>query len=136
MPERTGRAPEREQSMCKPSRILIAVLLGLAVAGCDSVELTLSVKPGAPGTLDVANATTATWTDARLTVEVVESDNSATPCAERTISSWRAGQTVSVPSCGNKIRLLVTTGGETARFSYVNGQLFRVFGRKEVPVAP
>lgn len=122
--------------MSKPSRFLIVMLLGIAAAGCDSMELTIGVVPGASGTLDVANATAATWTDARLTVEVVESDNSLTPCAERTIVSWRPGEKVSVPSCGNKIRLVVSTGGKTARFSYVNGQLFRLFGRKEVPVAP
>jgi hypothetical protein len=43
---------------------------------------------------------------------------------------------VSVPACGDKIRLTLTTGGETARFAYANGQLYRRFGRKEVPVAP
>ena len=69
-------------------------------------------------------------------VETVESDNSTTPCAERTIVSWRPGETISVPSCGNKIRLDADHRGKTARFSYANGQLFRLFGRKEVPVAP
>ncbi len=122
--------------MIKPNRILIALLLGFAIAGCDSVELTIGVTPGASETLDVANVTSATWTDARLTAEIVESDNSATPCAERTMVGWRPGEKVSIPSCGNKIRLVVTTGGKTARFTYVNGQLFRLFGRKEVPVAP
>ena len=52
------------------------------------------------------------------------------------VGSWKPGETISVPACGTKIRFTLTTGGETARFSYANGQLFRVFGRKEVPVAP
>jgi len=123
-------------SVSKLNRILIAVLLGFAVVGCDSVDLTIGITPAASGTLDVANVTSAAWTNARLTAEVVESDNSTTPCAERTTPSWRPGEKVSIPSCGNKIRLVVTTGGKTARFTYVNGQLFRLFGRKEVPVAP
>jgi len=118
-----------------PGRLFCCLLVVLAIAACDSVDLTIAVAPGQPGTLDVANADDTTWTDARLTVEVVESDNSATPCAERTITIWRPGETVSIPSCGRKIRLVLNTGGQTSRFTYVNGRLFRVFGRKEVPVA-
>jgi hypothetical protein len=116
-------------------RWLCCSLMFLAVAACDSVELTIAVAPGAPGTLDVANATDTIWIDARLTVEVVESDNSATPCAEQSATIWRPGETISIPSCGRKIRLVLSTGGQTSRFTYVNGRLFRVFGRKEVPVA-
>jgi hypothetical protein len=33
------------------------------------------------------------------------------------------------------MRFTLTTGGETARFSYVNGQLYRRIGRKEVPIS-
>ena len=116
------------------SQILCGLLLMFATLGCDSVDITIGVAPGASGTLEVANANDTGWIDARLVVEVVESDNSTTPCAERTVGSWRPGNTVSVPECGNKIRLTLTTGGKTARFSYANGQLFRRFGRKEVPV--
>ena len=116
------------------SQIPCGLLLMLAALGCDSVDLTIGVVAGAPGTLEVANANDTEWIDARLVVEVVESDNSTTPCAERTIGSWRPGDTVSVPECGNKIRLTLITGGKTARFSYANGQLNRYFGRKEVPV--
>lgn len=122
--------------MITPGRWLCGMLMFLAIAGCDSVELTIAVAPGASGTLDIANANDTIWTDARLTVEVVESDNSATPCADRHVASWRPGETISIPSCGKKIRLVLSTGGRTSRFTYVNGRLFRVFGRKEVPVAP
>jgi len=108
----------------------------LAIAACDSVELTIAVAPGPSGTLDVANANDTPWKDARLTVDTVESDNSATPCVTRDVASWGPGETVSIPSCGKKIRLVVSTGGQTSRFTYVNGRLYRVFGRKEVPVAP
>lgn len=115
----------------------IPVLIAfLAIAGCDSMELTIAVAPGVSGTLDVANANETAWTDARLTVDVVESDNSATPCAERRVASWRPGEKITIPSCGKKIRLVLTTAGQTSRFTYVNGRLFRVFGRKEVPVSP
>jgi hypothetical protein len=115
-------------------RVLIGLLLAIAAVGCDSMELTIGVTPGASGVLDVRNANATDWIDAQLLVEAVESDNSTTTCAERTIGVWRSGEVVSVPACGGKIRLTLTTGGETARFAYANGQLFRRFGRKEVPV--
>jgi hypothetical protein len=118
------------------SRIFVGLLLVGALQGCDSMELTIAVAEGRNGTLDVSNANSTEWIDARLLVEAVESDNSKSLCVERTIGSWKPGETVSVPRCGAKIRLTLTTGGETARFSFANGQLFRVFGRKEVPVAP
>jgi hypothetical protein len=118
------------------SRFVIAMLLMCVVLGCDSMELTIGVVEGPSGTLEVANANDAEWIDTRLVVETVESDNSKSLCVEKNIGVWKPGETISVPACGTKIRLTLTTGGETARFSYVNGQLFRVFGRKEVPVAP
>lgn len=118
------------------SQILVGVLLAGAFLGCDSMELTIGVVEGGSGTLDVANANDNEWVDARLVVETVESDNSKSFCAEKNIGNWKPGSTISVPACGAKIRFTLTTGGETARFSYSGGQLFRVFGRKEVPVAP
>jgi hypothetical protein len=118
------------------SRILVGLLLAGASLGCDSVELTISVVEGGSGTLDVANANDNEWIDARLVVEAVESDNSRSFCSEEDIGRWNPGESISVPACGEKIRFTLTTGGETARFSYTGGQLFRVFGRKEVPVAP
>jgi hypothetical protein len=113
---------------------LLAVLLALVVIGCDSMELTINVRPGSDATLVVANANDIEWSDALLVVESVESDNSTTLCTERRVGTWRPGEEIAVAACGNKIRLTLTTGGETARFSYANGQLFRRFGRKEVPV--
>lgn len=118
------------------SQILIGMLLVGALLGCDSMELTIGVAEGGSGTLDVANADDSEWIDVRLVVEAVESDNSRALCAEKSVGSWKPGETISVPACGTKIRFTLTTGGETARFSYSNGQLYRVFGRKEVPVAP
>lgn len=122
--------------MKNPSRILVGLLLMSAVVGCDSMELTIGVEPGAAGTLEVFNVNDIEWIDARLVVDAVESDNSTRRCAEKTIGTWGPGDSVSVPMCGKKIRFTLTTGGATSRFSYVNGQLFRIFGRKEVPVAP
>ncbi len=118
------------------SQILIGMLLVGALLGCDSMELTIGVAEGGSGTLDVANADDSEWIDVRLVVEAVESDNSRALCAEKSVGSWKPGETISVPACGTKIRFTLSTGGETARFSYSNGQLYRVFGRKEVPVAP
>lgn len=116
-------------------RLLFLVLLAGAAVGCDSVDLTIGVAPGSADSLLVSNANDSEWTDARLVVETVESDNSTTPCVERTVATWRPKETVTIPACGNKIRLTLTVGAETARFAYANGQLFRRFGRKEVPVA-
>jgi len=117
------------------TRFLFMLLLAASAAGCDSVDLTIGVSPGTGGRLLVANANDIEWIDARLVVETVESDNSTAPCFDRMVASWPPGKTIDIPECGNKIRLTLTTGGETARFAYANGQLFRRFGRKEVPVA-
>ncbi|MEX1312153.1 MAG: hypothetical protein AB1Z65_17170 [Candidatus Sulfomarinibacteraceae bacterium] len=121
--------------MLHPIRLLCLVLLAGAAAGCDSVDLTIDVAPGSADSLIVSNANAGEWTDARLVVETVESDNSTAPCVERTMATWRPEETITIPACGNKIRLTLTVGSETARFAYANGQLFRRFGRKEVPVA-
>lgn len=118
------------------SQILIGLTLLAAMVACDSMELTIGVVEGGSGTVGVTNANDREWTDARLVVEAVETDNSRSLCAEKSIGTWKPGETVSVPACGSKLRLTLIIGGETARFSYSNGQLFRVFGRKEVPVAP
>ncbi len=120
--------------MRRPHQILIGLLFVGAVFGCDSVELTIGVEPGVSGSLDVSNANDWEWTGARLLAEAVESDNSTTVCLDREIAGWRPGETISIPKCGNKIRFTLTTGGQTARFAYANGRLYRVFGRKEVPV--
>jgi hypothetical protein len=98
------------------------------------MELTIGVEPGPGETLEVANANDTVWTDALLVVEVVDGGH-ITLCAEKRVGAWQPGETVSVPACGEKIRLTLTTQGETARFAYANGELFRRFGRKEVPVA-
>ena len=118
----------------KPIHLLCCLLL-MATAGCDSVELTIGVRPGPDSTLRVSNANDAEWVDAVLLIEVVESDNSTSRCGERRVASWLPGDEISVPTCPGKLRMTLTTGGETARFSWVNGQLFRKFGRKEVPVS-
>jgi len=120
--------------MTAPGRILLSLLAAAAVLACDSVELTLAVSPAAGGGLDVSNANDTAWPDARLLVEAVESDGSTTTCLETAVGTWHPGDAVTVPVCGDKLRLTVTTGGETARFSWANGQLYRKFGRKEIPI--
>lgn len=121
--------------MQHPRRLLCFVLLAVAAVGCDSVDLTIAVSPGSADSLLVSNANDSEWIEAQLVVETVESDNSTTPCVDRTMATWKPRETVTIPVCGNKIRLTLTVGAETARFAYANGQLFRRFGRKEVPVA-
>jgi len=117
----------------KPLHVLVGLLI-LVVVGCDSMELTIGVESGNDSTLKVSNANDTEWADALLVVESVESDNSTSLCGEHRVGTWQPGESISVGACGSKIRLTLTTGGETARFSYANGQLFRRFGRKEVPV--
>ncbi|HSN56380.1 MAG TPA: hypothetical protein VLT32_17060 [Candidatus Sulfomarinibacteraceae bacterium] len=115
-------------------RILLGLLAAASLLACDSVELTIGASPAADGALGVSNANDAAWADARLLVEAVESDGSTTVCAEETVASWRPGETVTVPVCGDKLRLTLTTGGDTARFVWANGQLYRKLGRKEIPM--
>jgi len=122
--------------MKMPNHIVCGLLLVVATVACDSVDLTIGVIPGAPGTLEVFNANDAAWNNVHLLVETVESDHSTTTCTERDIGTWQPRDAISIPVCGEKLRITVTTGAGTARFSYANGELFRVFGRKEVPVAP
>lgn len=121
--------------MKTPGHAITALALVAALTACDSVDLTIDVRPASDGGLEIVNANDQTWTDARLVVETVETDNSTAPCAEKTIANWAPGEPILVPRCGNKTRFTLTTGGKTSRFSYSNGQLFRLFGRKEVPVA-
>ena len=74
------------------------------------------------------------WTDTRLVVEAFESEGATRPCFEEAQTRWQPGQAIRVPRCAEKVRFTLTAGGETARFSYANGQLYRRFGRKEVPI--
>jgi hypothetical protein len=116
------------------SRPLLVVALAAGLLACDSMELTIAVSESADGWLEVANANDTVWTDAHLVVEAVESEGTTRPCVEEDMSRWEPGAAVRVPACGEKIRLTLTTGSETARFSYSNGQLFRRIGRKEIPI--
>lgn len=114
--------------------ISLGLLLGVGLVACDSMELTLEVSPSDDGWLEVANANDSAWKDALLVVEASESEGTTRPCGEERVDRWEPGEAIRVPACGEKVRLTLTTGGETARFSYFNGQLYRRIGRKEVPV--
>jgi len=113
-----------------------AVILFVGV-GClvDSVELTIAVRQVDEGWLEVSNANDTAWKDARLTVEAFESEATITPCGEEYLQRWEPGQTVRVPACAEKVRFTLETGGETSRFSFFNGQLYRRLGRREVPIS-
>jgi hypothetical protein len=129
-----GTRSDGEAGMAVSHRLISVVLMSAALAACDSMELTIGVESGSNATLTVRNANAEAWSDARLLVETVESDNSTTVCAEEIVNTWLPGESISVPMCGDKVRLTLFTGGEVARFSYVNGQLYRRIGRKEVPI--
>ena len=122
----------------RPMLILCVATTLTVGAGCfvDSVELTIAVRQGDEGWLEVSNANDTAWKDARLTFEAFESEGTITPCGEEYIERWEPGQIVRVPACAEKVRFTLDTGGETARFSYFNGQLYRRLGRREVPISP
>lgn len=110
------------------------VLIGVLALACDSLELTVAVNRNPDRSLSVSNANDTEWVDVRLVVEGVEGDGVVRPCGDQTIATWRPNQIITVPECADKVRLTVTTGGETARFAYYNGALFRRIGRKEIPI--
>jgi len=116
------------------SRILLAALLAAGLAACDSMELTIAVKRIDEEWLEVVNSNDRVLKDVHLVVEAFESEGATTPCREEKLPRWEAGATIRVPACAEKVRLTLTAGGETARFSYSNGQLYRRLGRKEVPI--
>jgi len=116
-------------------RLSVGLVFIIALIACDSLELMIEVRSPEDGWLEVANANDSTWKDARLVVEVVESEGTTRPCDEKRLERWEPGERIRVPSCGEKLRLTLTTGGETARFSYLNDHLYRRIGRKEVPIA-
>jgi hypothetical protein len=116
------------------SRLLISALLAVACVACDSIELTIAVRQPEKDWLEVVNATDSVWKDAHLVVEANESEGASRPCGEQRVARWEPGEAVRVQVCGEKHRFTLTTGGETARFSYSRGQLYRRIGRKEVPI--
>ena len=121
----------------RPMPTFCAAVILIVGVGClvDSVELTIAVRQVDDGWLDVSNANEAAWKDARLTVEAFESEATITPCGEEHIERWEPGETVRVPACAEKVRFTLDTRGETARFTYFNGQLYRRLGRREVPIS-
>lgn len=114
--------------------IAVSLIMGI---GCfvDSVELTIAVRRADGGWLEVSNANDTAWNDARLTIEAFESEGTITPCGEEFIERWEPGQIVRVPACAEKVRFTLDTGGETSRFSFFNGQLYRRLGRREIPIS-
>ena len=116
------------------SRIVLAALLVAGLVACDSMELTIAVKQIDQDWLEVVNSNDRALEDVRLVVEAFESEGATTPCGEENLPRWEPGAAIQVPACAEKVRFTLTVGGETARFSYSNGQLYRRLGRKEVPI--
>jgi hypothetical protein len=116
------------------SRICIALVFAAGLVSCDSMELLIAVNQPEEGWLEVVNANDWVWKDAHLVVEAFESEGATRLCREERIEQWEPGGAIRVPACAEKVRFTVTTGGETARFSYSSGQLYRRIGRKEVPI--
>lgn len=120
--------------MRSPLKICLCVMLATSIIACDSIELTIAVHEVDDDWLEVVNENDTVWTDARLVVEAFESEGATRPCAEEARSRWAPGEAMRVRRCGEKVRFTLTAGGDTARFSYANGQLYRRIGRKEVPI--
>ena len=118
-----------------PMRVLFVLTLVAACLGCDSMELTIAVNPGGEGQLEVVNSNDRALKDVRLIVEAFESEGTVRQCSDANVARWEPGQKIRVQQCANKVRFTLTAGGETARFSYFNGQLYRRIGRKEVPIS-
>ncbi len=106
----------------------------MGLLACDSMELTIAVSQPEEEWLEVVNANNRALEDAHLVIEASESEGATRPCGEIDVPRWEPGREIRVKACGEKIWLTLTTGGETARFSYSNGQLYRRIGRKEVPI--
>ena len=116
------------------SKIFRVALLASGLIACDSMELTIAVKQVNQDWLEVVNSNDRVLKDVRLVIEAFESEGATTPCGEESLPRWEPGAVIRVPACAEKVRLTLFTGGETARFSYSDGQLYRRLGRKEVPI--
>jgi hypothetical protein len=117
------------------SRIGIAVVFAVGLVACDSMELSIDVSQCEEGWLEVVNSNDRALEDVHLVVEAFESEGATRPCVEETVSHWEPGASIRVPECAEKVRFTLTSGGETARFSYTKGQLYRRIGRKEIPIS-
>jgi hypothetical protein len=115
-------------------RIALVIMLIAGLFACDSIELTIAVNEAEDGWLEVVNSNDRVLKDAQLIIEAFESEGATRPCGEEVVSRWEPGQAIRVKACAEKIRFTLTTGGETARFSYSMGRLYRRIGRKEVPI--
>ena len=115
-------------------RIVVMIILTAGLFACDSMELTIAVNQPEKGWLEVVNSNDRALKDARLVIEAFESEGTTRPCGDENVPRWEPGQAIRVPACAEKVRFTITASGETARFSYSKGQVYRRIGRKEVPL--
>ena len=116
-------------------RFCLAFVFVVGLMACDSMELTIAVNQREDGWLEVVNSNDRVLEDAHLVIEAFESEGTTRPCGDEDVPRWEPGQAIRVKACAEKTRFTLTTDGETARFSYSNGQLYRRIGRKEVPIS-
>ena len=115
-------------------KAILVIILAAGLAACDSMELTIRVNQTEKGWLEVINSNDLVLKDAHLVVETFESAGATSLCDEKDVAHWKPGQAIRVPACAEKVRFTLTTGGETARFSYFDGKVYRRIGRKEIPI--
>jgi len=118
-----------------PMRIILVILAAAGLAACDSMDLTIAVNEVEDGWLEVINSNDRALTGAHLVVETFESAGATRLCVEENVARWEPGAAIRVPACAEKVRFTLTAGGETARFSYFDGKVYRRIGRKEVPIS-
>ena len=111
------------------------ILAAAGLAACDSMDLTIAVNEVEDGWLEVINSNDRALTRALVVVETFESAGATRLCVDENMARWEPGAAIRVPACAEKVRVTLTTGGETARFSYFNGEVYRRIGRKEVPIS-
>lgn len=113
----------------------LLLILAAGLVACDSMELTIAVNKLEDRSLEVVNTNDRVLKEVHLVIEAFESEGTISPCGEEKVSRWEPGQAIRVPACAEKVRFTLTAGGETARFSFANGQVYRRIGRKEIPIS-
>ncbi len=114
------------------SVLLVGLLL--VIFGCPAkaieIKLTLaeSIDKRSP-TFPVVNQSGTTWRD----VTVIVSDyNSPAACSEEVVAEWKAGQSRTLPRCGEKTIVTIETGDSRAKFALAESVLYLKIGRKEI----
>ncbi len=114
---------------------LLAGLL-LVIIGCPAkaTEIKLALAQAVDNrspTFPVVNQSGVAWSDVNI---VVSDYNSSAACSEEVVDEWEAGQSRTLPRCGEKTIISIETEGRRAMFALAEGVLYLKVGRKEMPL--